>query len=77
MHRELWPIDARKWDKSPFVYHGGHFVYRLGPPVRSNGIVKSGNIRAMRLWAAIDLLLTCKSVLEAAKLTKRRQKAAA
>ena len=73
MHAEIPEINAKAWDKARRTAHEPHFIYRLGPAVRPEGVVKSGNrIRATRLWAAIDLLLTSKSVTEAAKRTKRR-----
>jgi hypothetical protein len=74
VHSEIAQIDPRRWDRSPIVTKRPHFIYRLGPPVRPKSEVRSGNIRANRMWAAIDLLLTSETVLDAVKRTKARQK---
>jgi hypothetical protein len=72
MAAEIPEINANAWDKSPNVTPGAHFIYKLGSPVRPPHIVKSGNVRAARLRADIDLLLTSRSVTEAVEMTKRR-----
>lgn len=51
-----------------------HFVFTLGKAIIPSKCVKSGStIRARRVWAMIDLLLTCDSVDEAVKKTKERK----
>ena len=51
-----------------------HFVFTLGEAIIPSKCVKSGaTIRARRVWAMIDLLLTCDSVDEAVKKTKERK----
>ena len=50
-----------------------HFLYQLGPAIRpQSGVKTGGNIRSMRLWAMLDLLLTSKTILEARDLSKSR-----
>ncbi len=51
-----------------------HFVYQLGAPIRPGEHVKTGKgiVHAGRVWAAIDLLLTCKTISEARDLTRER-----
>jgi hypothetical protein len=59
--------EGRTWHFSPTV------VYRLGKAIVPSKIVRTGNLfRASRVWAAIDLLLTCDTVSEARDLTKKR-----
>lgn len=55
------------WEKRP------HFFYFLGPPIVPPHDVKMGKLWATaRVWAALDLLLTCKTVSEARDLTNMR-----
>lgn len=50
-----------------------HFVYTLGPGIIPPKTVKTGNIyRNGRVWAHLDLLLTCNTIFEARDLTKKR-----
>ncbi|HKZ69441.1 MAG TPA: hypothetical protein VJL59_07355 [Anaerolineales bacterium] len=52
-----------------------HFLYKLGPAIIPDREVRTGNIyRNGRVWAAIDLLLTSKTISEARDLTKKRMK---
>lgn len=52
-----------------------HFVYKLGPAIIPPKIVKTGSIYPNgRVWAMLDLLLTCESVSEARDITKKRLK---
>lgn len=54
-----------------------HFLYWLGPAIRPLSEVRTGRIfRNGRVRAALDLLLTCKTISEARDLTKKRLKAA-
>jgi hypothetical protein len=55
-----------------------HFLYHLGPAIRPNREVKTGNLfRAARIYAHIDLLLTSETISEAGVKTKERLAAAA
>ena len=48
-------------------------LYRLGPPIVPCRKVKTGNLfRSARVWAALDLLLTSKTISRARDLTKKR-----
>ena len=49
-------------------------LWRLGPPIKPQHVVKTTGLRNQRLFAAIDLLLTCKTVTEACEKTKLRLK---
>lgn len=54
-----------------------HFLYHLGPPIVPARTVATGKIYPSgRVWAAIDLLLTCASISEARDETRRRKEAA-
>lgn len=56
-----------------FKNKGQHFLYLLGPAIRPPRGVKSGKVqRASRVWAALDLLLTCETIGEARDKTKAR-----
>jgi hypothetical protein len=48
-----------------------HFC-TLGDPIKPAHEVKSTNIRDRRVWAALDLLLTCRTIPQAAEQTKKR-----
>jgi hypothetical protein len=51
-----------------------HFLMTLGPAIRPDHEVKTGRgiVRSARVWVDIDLLLTAKTITEAAELTRRR-----
>jgi hypothetical protein len=50
-----------------------YYLYRLGPPVIPSKRVGNGKaIMANRVYAAIDLLLTCDTISEAGDLTRKR-----
>lgn len=52
---------------------GPFFLYRLGSPIIPAHEVKTGQLfRSQRVWAALDLLLTCKTISRARDLTKKR-----
>jgi hypothetical protein len=54
-----------------------HFFYKLGKPIVPGQDVKTGGLYGPgRHWAAIDLLLTCKTVREARDKTQMRLEAA-
>jgi hypothetical protein len=65
MHREISEIPPGEW--------GPHLIYALGPPIVPPHVVKTGKIyRNGRVWAALDLLLTCDTISEACDLAKKR-----
>lgn len=61
----------------PDVQGPPYFVYQLGPAIRPPQEVKAGPsvLRNARVWAALDLLLTCSTITEAMKRTKDRESA--
>jgi hypothetical protein len=64
IHPRKWKAQ-RKWDS--------YLMYKLGRPIKPSQIVKTGNIyRVGRVWAAFDLLLTCKTIADACDKTKKR-----
>jgi hypothetical protein len=52
-----------------------HYLYHLGPKIASTKIVKSGKkiIRSMRVWAMLDLLLTCDTIQAARDKSRERE----
>lgn len=56
-----------KWEKR-------HYLYDLGPAILPPKLTKNGKriVRSNRVWAALDLLLTSKTIEEARDLTKER-----
>jgi len=54
--------------------HKPHRLWWLGKPIIPDHDVKSTGLQSGSLLAALDLLLTCKTVLEACKKTKLRLK---
>lgn len=60
------------WPEEP------HFWYRLGPPIVPTQTVKTGSSikRSLRVWAAIDLLLTGETISDARDITQARLEAA-
>jgi hypothetical protein len=66
-HETWWTGDAARAD---------HVLYTLGPPIVPSREVRTGNLyRAARVWAALDLLLTCDTIAEAAEKTRLREEA--
>ena len=52
---------------------GPHYLYTLGPPIVPAKPVRNGKVvMANRVYAAIDLLLTCDTISEAGELTRKR-----
>jgi len=50
-----------------------HFVYKLGPAIKPDHVVKTGNLYAtLRVWAMIDTLLTADTISEARDISKER-----
>lgn len=53
-----------------------HYLYHLGPRIMPAKSVRTGNIfRSGRVWAALDLLLTCETIAEARDRTQARSDA--
>jgi hypothetical protein len=56
-----------------FRLDGPHYLYSLGAAIVPSKTVRNGNVvMANRLYAAIDLLLTCDTIGEAGELTRKR-----
>ena len=55
---------------------GPHYLYTLGAPVIPSKTVRNGDkvVMANRVYAAIDLLLTCDTISEAGERTRERLK---
>lgn len=52
-----------------------HFLYTLGAAIRPTATVRTGNIyRNGRVWAALDHLMTAKTIAEARDLTKKHRR---
>lgn len=60
-------IPSEVWEKP-------HYLYTLGPPILPPKETKSGKkiVRSLRVWAMLDLLLTCTTIEEARDRTKER-----
>lgn len=75
-HVDGWKIITDIHQEIPELKPGAwkpHFLYTLGPPIRPTDTVKNGKIYPNgRVWAALDLLLTSKTVSQARDLTKKR-----
>lgn len=66
MHAEISEMPDQEWDGDCFIYH-------LGPAIIPGKTVKTGNIyRNGRVWAMLDLLLTCDSISDARDQTQAR-----
>lgn len=58
---------------APKDVFGPHMIYRLGPKIVPSKEVKTGKVfRNGRIWAAVDLLLTCETISDARDMTKAR-----
>jgi len=65
VHEDMPELTPGKWKP--------HFLYTLGPPIVPPKVVKTGKIYPSgRVWAALDLLLTCESISQARDMTKKR-----
>lgn len=78
-HVEDYDVRSRPWDDLPALKgkpdwgDEPHFAYELGPVIRPAQSVKTGSLyRNARVWAALDLLLTCDSISDARDRTKAR-----
>jgi hypothetical protein len=64
-------IHSKEWNAQR--RSDAYILYKLGRPIIPSQTVKTGNIYANgRVWAALDLLLTCKTIAEARDLSKKR-----
>ena len=65
----FFEIPKDTWDGQP------HYLYHLGPAIKPAYEVKAGEKITMniRVWAALDLLLTCQTIQEARDKTKERE----
>jgi hypothetical protein len=64
---------GRRLVGSGYGFRGLSFVYRFEEPIVPMKPVRTGNLyRAQRVWAAIDLLLTCDTIREARDKTQAR-----
>ena len=66
LHSEIAEIGAKLW-KYP------HYCYKLGPAIIPCKEVKNGKVwPSGRVWAMLDLLLTCDTVSDARDQTNKR-----
>lgn len=77
-HVESWKVVTDLHSELPDLGNPGpwepHFLYTLGPAIVPPRPVKNGNIYPNgRVWAMLDLLLTCDTVAEARDRTKLRR----
>ena len=65
-HLIITEIPNRDWE--------AHFLYRLGKSIEPINVVKTGKriVRAMRVWAMLDTLLTSSTIEEARDISKDR-----
>ena len=82
-HVEGYDVHSRPWDEVPGLTgkpkweEGPHFFYELGPAIEPPHEVKMGKLwPSARVWAALDLLLTCDTISEARDKTNERLAAA-
>ncbi|HZF01708.1 MAG TPA: hypothetical protein VE344_07415 [Methylomirabilota bacterium] len=55
------------------IEDGARYLYKLGPAIRPLHEVKAGAIvRSLRVWAMLDLLLTCQTISEARDKSYKR-----
>jgi hypothetical protein len=76
-HIESWEVFKnfhKHFPESPdWEENKTFFLYRLGPPIRPTHTVKSGKVvRALRVWAMLDLLLTCATISDARDASDKR-----
>ena len=55
-------------------WNDDYYIFKLGPTIIPNKVIRTGKgiYRNGRVWAAIDLLLTCDTITEARDKTKER-----
>jgi hypothetical protein len=78
-HVEGYTVRLAPWEGIPelagrvAVPEHQQFDFELGPPIRPEHEVRTGNLfRAQRVWCALDLLLTCQTIREARDNTQER-----
>jgi hypothetical protein len=78
-HVEGYAVRLAPWEGIPeltgrvTVPEHKQFDFELGPPIRPEREVRTGNLyRAQRVWCALDLLLTCATIREAHDRTRER-----
>ena len=75
-HIESWQIVDNMHEAFPEINAVGwepHFLYTLGDSIIPQKEVKTGKIYPSgRVWAMLDLLLTCSTISEARDLTQKR-----
>lgn len=73
---QVFTDSTKYFPTSPEGQWPEHYLYYLGPAIKPAHEVKSGQkiIRAMRVWAMLDLLLTCKTIQEARDKSDEREK---
>ncbi len=75
-HVERYEIIDGVFDRIPgcrYEMECPYYLYHLGPAVLPSKVVKNGKVTmANRVYAAIDLLLTCDTISEAGELTRQR-----
>lgn len=78
VHEAPWNAIHQAFEEEQWGEPGTYFWYRLGPPIVPAHTVRTGSSiqRALRVWAAIDLLLTCDTISEARDKTNERLDAA-
>ena len=76
-HVDDWEIVTNLHKVIPEIRNRKHeprFVYKLGMPITPTKTVKTGKLySSLRVWAMLDLLLTCDTIAEARDKTKVRQ----
>ena len=66
MHDEIPEMPDEEWDSD-------HFIYKLGPAIKPDHVVKTGGLYASgRVWAMLDTLLTADTIKEASEISKNR-----
>lgn len=75
-HVERWEVSRHLHEIVPELKPKSripHYVYHLGDPIFPMKNVRTGKIyRSGRVWAMLDLLLTCETISEARDKTKER-----
>jgi len=77
-HIEGYTVTKNMHDVIDFMpdvdWETDHFIFDLGPAIVPNKVIRTGKgiYRNGRVWAAIDLLLTCDTITEARDKTKER-----
>ena len=73
-HVDSYIVTRNRKDEIPFWDDEDLYVFRLGTPIFPTKETKSGIRYNARVWADIDLLLTCDTIKEASDKSKDRKK---